>query len=1217
MKALLTLLLLFLALFQTTQGQVIIDNFESNRIAQYGYRDGTYSTVTNPVQSGINTTGQVGMYIRNGAAQYDVMRIQVPGYFNDVTAYTTGARTLRLKVLSPAVGIPVQLSFEDTNRTTPSNYPTGRYCVVFATTTRANQWEELVFTSPIIPDGGTSPLGINVLLLSFNINSFTSGTYYFDDVQVPDYTTFSLVWSDEFTGTTLNRNNWNVEVNDFGGGNNELQYYTDRPDNIQITGGQLNLIAKRENYGTRQYTSGRINSSGLAGVLYGRISVRARIPVGQGIWPAAWMLPTDWAYGGWPNSGEIDIMEALGHEPNKVYGTIHYANPNYTYNSRSYTKPSGNFSDGFHVYEVAWTPTRINFLVDSVQIHSIPFQGRPFDRRFHMVLNLAVGGNWPGSPNGTTVFPATYSIDYVRMYGSQFLCNAPATPTITNSGSANFCEGSSRTLTSNVGDGYLWNTGETTRSITTTIGGSYSVRLIRGNCTSAASTAVVLTVSPVPNQPTITYSGSTTFCAGNSLVLNAPAGFNYLWSNNATTQNITVTQSGNYSVRIISGTCTSEASNEVSVIVTLLPATPTISGATSFCVGSSTTLTSNAISGNLWSNGDTTQSISVSNAGNYSVRTIEGTCTSASSSSTSVSSIICNQIFTGDASFTNANNWNSGSVPVSGSDITVRGRMSLYSSISLRNIVIDNGAVISIPSGVQLSITGNLSNQGTIFGEGNVRLAGPNNQNFEGGTINNLFVDNGATVIQNGATQISGSLILGNNQVLNLNNNALTLLSTAIHTAQLAQVHASSSITNANNFTIQRWLNSSLVRRGAISIGNYYFLGPVVQGQTMNLWNNVSTYNNQTFSGLGTGNLYLYNPSSNNWSKPSSAATSLPVGAGVQVWFGVNNFFNSRNEWSATGAPQVGDYNLPFTAQRGFHLLSNPYPSTIDWDSPNWTKTNVYNAIYIYDWVNRRYKTYIAGVGANGGNRYLSTAQGFLVWAENSSPILTAREGIKVSNQVALQRIESQVNSLIRLQVSRGSMSDEVVIANRPNTQLAFEPQVDAQKLMNPATNIYVNGTIRQSIASMNLNATNTIPIQLLSDSTGIVTISTTEFSGLSGGTHYLVDEVTTEAFPYTPQTTYQFYMNANEPYSLSLRLNNVNSVSQFKSTQFEVFPNPATDKITIKTTSKGTLEILNTLGQVVITQMATGTNEINITKLAKGVYSVRFNGVSQKLVVK
>jgi hypothetical protein len=196
-------------------------------------------------------------------------------------------------------------------------------------------------------------------------------------------------------------------------------------------------------------------------------------------------------------------------------------------------------------------------------------------------------------------------------------------------------------------------------------------------------------------------------------------------------------------------------------------------------------------------------------------------------------------------------------------------------------------------------------------------------------------------------------------------------------------------------------------------------------------------------------------------------------------------------------------------------------------------------------------------------------------------------------------------------------MTDEVVIAHRPNTQLAFEPQVDAQKMINPASNIYVGGSVRQSIASMNLNATNIIPIQLLSDSTGMVTVSTTEFAGLSGGPYYLVDEVTTEAFPYTPQTTYQFYLNANEPYSLSLRLNNVNGVSSFKSTQFEVFPNPATEKVTIKTTGKGTLEILNTLGQVVITQMATGTNEINIAKLAKGVYSVRFNGVSQKLVVR
>jgi hypothetical protein len=146
------------------------------------------------------------------------------------------------------------------------------------------------------------------------------------------------------------------------------------------------------------------------------------------------------------------------------------------------------------------------------------------------------------------------------------------------------------------------------------------------------------------------------------------------------------------------------------------------------------------------------------------------------------------------------------------------------------------------------------------------------------------LVDNSATAVQASPTQISGSLTFGNNQVLNLNNLSLTLLSTASHTAQLAQIPATSSITNASNFTVQRWLNRNVTRRGILSNGNYYFLGTVVQGQTMNLWNSVSRYNNQTFSGLGVGNLYLYNPTANNWYKPSSSATALPVGAGVQVW---------------------------------------------------------------------------------------------------------------------------------------------------------------------------------------------------------------------------------------------------------------------------------------------------------------------------------------------
>jgi hypothetical protein len=353
--------------------------------------------------------------------------------------------------------------------------------------------------------------------------------------------------------------------------------------------------------------------------------------------------------------------------------------------------------------------------------------------------------------------------------------------------------------------------------------------------------------------------------------------------------------------------------------------------------------------------------------------------------------------------------------------------------------------------------------------------------------------------------------------------------------------------------------------------------------------------------------------------KPTSLSQSLPVGVGAQVWFGVNNFFaGNRNHWSVTGTPVVGNFNLPLiNGVAGFNLVSNPYPSTIDWDSPNWTKTGVANAIYIFDWVNFRYKTYVNGIQTNGASRYLPTAQGFFVNTTTTSPLLTATENIKVSNQVALQRTESQVSGLIRMQLTNGIVTDEMVIANRPTATLAFEVDQDAQKMMNPTTNIFVSGALNQSIASLNMNGVNTIPFVLQTNATGSVTLATTELSGLEGFTFNLFNEQTGELLPYTGTETYTFNLTANEPYRLQLRVGSVTGIETFKANVFEVFPNPAIDKVTIRTNGTGTLEIVNVVGQVVISQPAIGTNEINITKLAKGVYTVRFNGVSQKLVIR
>ena len=237
-----------------------------------------------------------------------------------------------------------------------------------------------------------------------------------------------LVWRDEFDATELDRSLWDVEVNAWGGGNNELQYYTDRPENIRLEDGALIIEAHEESYtgaeGTRSYTSGRVRTRGNGDWTHGRFEARLKVPTGQGMWSAFWMLPTDDAYGGWAASGEIDVMELLGHQPDTVYGTLHYGGswPNNTHTGAPFTSPSP-YSDDFHEFAVEWTEDAFHWFVDGVLVQTqttwysdggaFP---APFDQRFHILLNLAVGGDWPGSPDATTTFPQQLVVDHVRVY---------------------------------------------------------------------------------------------------------------------------------------------------------------------------------------------------------------------------------------------------------------------------------------------------------------------------------------------------------------------------------------------------------------------------------------------------------------------------------------------------------------------------------------------------------------------------------------------------------------------------------------------------------------------------------------------------------------------------------------------------------------------------------------------------------------------------------
>lgn len=230
---------------------------------------------------------------------------------------------------------------------------------------------------------------------------------------------WSLVWSDEFNGSSLNTSNWVAETGTGSGGwgNNELQYYTNRSQNLQVTGGNLVITALKENYGGMQYTSARIKTQGLKSFTYGKIEARIKLPSGQGIWPAFWMLGDNITSVGWPRSGEIDIMERINYEPN-VHGTVHWDANGYA----SFGRASGAIDfNQYHVYSIEWDTNYIRWFVDGIQYNEILIQNgtgntEEFQKPFFILLNMAVGGNWPGSPNSSTPFPAQMLVDYVRVY---------------------------------------------------------------------------------------------------------------------------------------------------------------------------------------------------------------------------------------------------------------------------------------------------------------------------------------------------------------------------------------------------------------------------------------------------------------------------------------------------------------------------------------------------------------------------------------------------------------------------------------------------------------------------------------------------------------------------------------------------------------------------------------------------------------------------------
>lgn len=273
-------------------------------------------------------------------------------------------------------------------------------------------------------------------------NPPTTTSVYDDRSLVPESCQFldnidnwQPVWCDEFDVDGLvDSTKWTYDVGGSGWGNSELQYYTEADlDNARVSDGNLYITALKETVGSNSYTSARLVSKYRGDWQYGRIQIRAKMPSGRGLWTALWMLPTDWRYGGWPDSGEIDIMEYVGYDDDRIFGTIHTGAYNHSLGTQiGFNKVITGAKTEYHLYEMIWEPGKIDLYIDGVKFAYFGYNPNsnidiansdawPFDQRFHLIMNIAVGGTWGGSQGvDDTIFPQSMVVDYVRVYQKDY-----------------------------------------------------------------------------------------------------------------------------------------------------------------------------------------------------------------------------------------------------------------------------------------------------------------------------------------------------------------------------------------------------------------------------------------------------------------------------------------------------------------------------------------------------------------------------------------------------------------------------------------------------------------------------------------------------------------------------------------------------------------------------------------------------------------------------
>ncbi len=749
-------------------------------------------------------------------------------------------------------------------------------------------------------------------------------------------------------------------------------------------------------------------------------------------------------------------------------------------------------------------------------------------------------------------------------------------------------------------------------------------------------------------------TGTTALCEGSTATLTSASATGNLWSTGETTQSIVVSASGTYTVRSISGSCTSASGNAIVITVNSAPAaTVTAGGTTTFCSGSNVTLTASAGNTYLWSNGLTTSSISVGVSGDYSVTVSYLNGCSKTSDETSVTVLDCqNLTWTGAVSsdWNTGGNWSAFFVPLASNGVTIANttvKPVVSGTANAKSFTVNSGALVTV-SGT-LNVSGNYTNNGTVTVSGKLSFNGTAGQTISGSGTNSIY--NLDTRNTSGVTNLSGSTVkVGNTLSFTsggkyINAGSTVLTSGAAGTARLGTMATAADY--SGNLTTERYIAGDM----GSSAGTTVMLGSPFSNTTLGSYEDV-TSPMFGFPGVpdyynGNSSVWMFDPLNTDtlsgWVKPAGKSIPFTSGMGARIFYS-GYFLLAKNKISVTGTlPASLTHTLPTSycasgcapgmATNGWNIVGNPVPAEISWKAAGWTKTNIGNAIYIWHHKTKQYSVYSYNPNTgdeeslNGGTDVIASGQSFFVEALGSSSLLTANESVKVNGTTpyaGLQRLATGLRLKIKAQTPDTGLFAETVISFRSDASAGLDIQDTKLK-----RGTYINiGSVPVSGVNLainrmpEVNGQNVLPLYFSSEIKGTHTL---DFSGIAefiaaGNTISLKDYYTHTITNLGTNSVYSFTVN-NESYShatgrfeLLYGTNGITGNAALSAGRFNVYPNPGTSQaLTFEmsglTGSSAELRVTDALGREVSVKQVSLNAGSAIVKpelqLQPGVYAV------------